>query len=373
MFLVALLIRLVVAYHWLGSTDVKRWLFFSTLIEKGAYRDLYFTEAPLWNHPAPVILFLRFISWLHRGLDLPFHFALKLPTVFADLGVLSLLYRLGSKRLGPRAALLLGFSYALSPAAILISGYHGNTDCVMILFVLLAVSYFTERRWLSALFLGAAVSTKYVPLLLFPVFVLRCRTAREMSTFAGLSFAPLVLLSVPFVYPFPGQALANIAGYDSVPGAWGLGHLQAAIEMGLFGSLGKDFLLSAVRFLLAWSKVAIVASVLVLAILGRFHARPPLLDAVAIAMAIFFALTPGFGVQYVVWLLPLLLLASPKLGTAFNVAVSHFLANAYFEGLINDMGMVNPEIRVTAFSLLAWSTVLVFLAGRAICGLERSA
>lgn len=373
MFAAALLLRVVVAYHWLGSTDVKRWLFFSALIEKGAYRDLYFTEAPLWNHPAPVILLLKFISWLHRGFSFPFHFALKLPAVAADLGVLALLYRLGSQRLRPRTALLLGYSYAFSPATIIVSGYHGNTDCIMILFVLLAVNYFPSRRSLSALCLGAALSTKYVPLLLFPVFVLRCRSARDMIRFAGLSLAPLVLLSVPFIYEFPAKAFANIAGYDSFPGAWGLGHLQSAIEMGLLGSLGKPFLLSAVGWALAGSKIAIVAAVLVLALLGRFHSLPPLLDAVAIAMALFFAFTPGFSVQYTVWLVPLILLASPTLGTVFNIAMSHFLTNAYLEGLTNDMGMVNPEVRVTAFSLLAWLSVLGFLAQRAIRGLERSA
>ena len=360
LFASGLALRLAMAHTGYGSTDVKRWLFFSALIEKGAYRDLYFNENPLWNHPAPVILFLELVRWLSRGLELPFHVALKLLPALADAGTIVLVGILGAHRFGARNANLLAASYAFSPAAVLVSGFHGNTDAVMTFFLLSSVAWFGRSRGLSALFFGAALSTKYTPLLLVPLFLFQSRDLKEALKFLVIALSPVVLLSIPFVHSFPLRAAANIASYGSIPGAWGLWHIRDAAEMGWLGAFGKTAMMRCVDGLIAWSKPLIVAGVVLLSAVGR-RLHIGLVDGVALAMGTFFAFTPGFGVQYVVWLLPFILLASPRPGTAFNFFVSLFLVNAFHEGLRNDAGMINPEVRVTVFALLAWASVVVFL------------
>ena len=356
-----LLVRIVVAYFFLGSTDVKRWLFFSGLIEQGAYRELYFSGNPLWNHPAPVILFMKLVAWLHNFVGLPFHFALKLLPVFADMGVSALIYHMGSRRFGTTAALWLMASYVASPAAIAISGYHGNTDCIMMLFILFTVMAFGKRASLAGLFFGLAISTKYTPLLLLPLFALRCRSFGTALKFVVLSSLPVILFSAVFVHSFPERAIANIVTYGSTPGAWGLGHVRALLESGWLGAPGKGVMLSITDLLLAWSKPLIVVGACSLAVLARFRPNVSLLETVALTMGLFFALTPGFGVQYTVWLLPLFILAAPALGTVFNVAMSHFVVNAFMNGQVNDMDMINPEVRVTAFSVVGWVAVVAFV------------
>ena len=113
--------------------------------------------------------------------------------------------------------------------------------------------------------------------------------------------------------------------------------------------------------LLAWSKTLIVLGACSIAVLGRFRPNVSLVETAALTMGLFFALTPGFGVQYTVWLLPLFILAAPGLGTIFNVAMSHFVVNAFMIGQVNDMDMVNPKVRVTAFSVVGWVAVVAFV------------
>jgi hypothetical protein len=121
----------VVAYAYPGSTDVKCWLFFADLVDRGAIDELYASENPLWNHPEPMTLFLQLVLGLVR-LGLPFSFALKLLPVLANVGIVALVLALGRRFLTPAWSFARAASYALSPAAIAISAYHGNTDSLMV-------------------------------------------------------------------------------------------------------------------------------------------------------------------------------------------------------------------------------------------------
>jgi hypothetical protein len=132
-----------------------------------------------------------------------------------------------------------------------------------------------------------------------------------MVTYGMLTLVPLTLMSLPFVYRFPDRAVQNIASYSSIPGAWELWHLRDALEEGFSGSLETSALVWCIDGFLAHSKLLIVVSVLVLSLTGLTRHRLPTLASVAVPISLFFALTPGFGVQYTVWLLPLLLLALP--------------------------------------------------------------
>ena len=113
---------------------------------------------------------------------------LRLPGIFADFVVLLVMIR-NSKELStqqfPNWALAL---FAVSPVSLMVSGFHGNTDPVMVMFLVLA-AYMCLRNKpvLSGLFLALSCQIKIVPLLLVPVFFFFGMS----ETVIGGSFCPL--------------------------------------------------------------------------------------------------------------------------------------------------------------------------------------
>ena len=101
-----------------------------------------------------------------------FPFLLRLPGIVADFVVILVLLRIKAKdprlRL-PTWALVI---FALSPLSIMVSGYHGNTDPVMVMLLLFSV-YFCSRDQpvLSGLFFALSAQVKIVPLLFFPILL----------------------------------------------------------------------------------------------------------------------------------------------------------------------------------------------------------
>ena len=88
-------------------------------------------------------------------------------TSLADLGSFFLVAAIVRRRFGVSWNLA---AYAFCPAAILIAGFHGNSDPLMIFF-LLATAWSAERGhppWLMGLFFGAALNIKLLPLFLLP-------------------------------------------------------------------------------------------------------------------------------------------------------------------------------------------------------------
>src|ERR1019366_9339248 len=84
---------------------------------------------------------------------------IKLPGLAGEALILWALWRFA----GPQASA----AYAWLPAAILVSGFHGNTDCLHAAFVLVAVIAFDRQRYfLAGLLLAAALNVKLIPLLL---------------------------------------------------------------------------------------------------------------------------------------------------------------------------------------------------------------
>src|SRR5262245_21645187 len=181
----AFALKLTIAATTHGSTDI---LLFEAHVAKmqrdgmvALYRDGIATEwcgpaearpCPPFNHPPFMAYLLRAWSVLEAASGVPLRFWLRFTDAVADVGSLLVLGRLLRRRLGEirtRAALVW---FAVSPIAILISGFHGNTDPIFLFFALLAIDLVeTARRpvWLGGAVLGIAMNIKIVPVLLVPV------------------------------------------------------------------------------------------------------------------------------------------------------------------------------------------------------------
>ena len=102
----------------------------------------------------------------------------------ADIGSLFLVASLLNNR-STKTKFALLLMLALCPPSIMISGFHGNSDPVMIFCVLLSI-YLLEKQKapvLSGLVFGLALSVKVVPLIFVPAFLLYLSTFRLQEQF----------------------------------------------------------------------------------------------------------------------------------------------------------------------------------------------
>ena len=165
-------------------------------------------QAPrLYPYPPLWVWFEAAAGWLERhGLSFPI--VVKLPVVAADLGIVALLA--GWSR---RAA----WMYALHPVSVLVTGFHGQFDALMLLFVLAALRWHEQgAEGRSALALAGAVATKSVPILLLPFFLLAIPETRRRLRFAALAIGPVLLALVPYAVHDLGALRRELVGYGGI-------------------------------------------------------------------------------------------------------------------------------------------------------------
>lgn len=276
---IATVIKLVLAWVTIGTNDVVTWRAFATNAKLCGV-CVYNLPSPYGDpfiHPPFIIHFLKLLpdtDW--------FPFWLRLPSILADIGTIFLVSRLLPNL--SRGALLL---LALSPISILISGFHGNTDPLMV-FWLLAAIYFVKKEnfWLAGIAFGMALNIKAVPLLLLPCLFWY---VRKRMAFSVGAIVTVLLLSLPYVL-HTRMVIDRVLGYQGLFMNWGIAHYAN------LASLPEDLLSKSFR------------SVIVgLGILLPFYLRKrsfPLFVACATILFTFYFLTPTLAVQYLAWGVP---------------------------------------------------------------------
>jgi hypothetical protein len=225
---------------------------------------------------------------------LPSRVWLRLTSAVSDIGILLLVW--GILGTGKRLALSRLLPIALSPVLILVSGFHGNTDSVMIFFLLLSIYLIQTGRsgWNAGAALGMAANIKVVAVIFTPVILLYLPATRRRVEFA-LSAAGIWLAgSMPYLAQDPALVIRSVFGYNSSgSGYWGLSAIAAL--------LSKDAL-DAYR---TFGKALALAAVLVASLGVHLRARRTslFLQCAFIAYLFLFVLN-GFGPQYLVWLVP---------------------------------------------------------------------
>jgi Gpi18-like mannosyltransferase len=207
---VAIVLRAALAAASEGTSDV---LFWKEIARQVAQRGLIkaYENEPLLNHPPLAALWARLALLASSGKS--FSMMIKLPAIAADALSIVLLRRIWMDQQDARRASLAAVAMALSPVAILISGYHCNTDNVYALLSLLAMYFIANGRrfFLAGLALAAAINIKLVPVLLIPVVFSLCRSWRDARRLAGA----LLIGATPFLpLLFAPRAIArNMLSY----------------------------------------------------------------------------------------------------------------------------------------------------------------
>ena len=279
-----------------GTNDLVRWYQYGESIATDGLAETY-RNIPLFNHPPLMGLYAMQAWWWSGGDGWTFAHLMKLPGLAGEALTLWALWRFA----GPK----ISAAYAWLPAAILVSGFHGNTDCLYAALVLVAVIAFDRQLYfLAGLLLAGALNVKLIPLVLLPlVFIGSPNRKAFLRLTAGLAIgaAPLVVPALT-----AGHAMyRNMVVYSSNADNWGLlailNHCVGIPVLGKLAAATGDAYLVAGRYV-------ILAAVTAVALLAKFRGGRPMAGQAALGAALFLLLTPGFGVQYVVFVAPLLCL-----------------------------------------------------------------
>jgi hypothetical protein len=321
-------------------------------------------------HPPFMIHVLHFWDSLSKLTRLPMQFWMRLCCAVADVASLLLLAGILRRARGDKILERLGL-VAISPTSILISGFHGNTDPIMMAFVVAAI-YSLERfrtPWVAGAALGVALNVKLAALIFVPAIGLSVPGIRRKFEFTGAAAVTFLVGSVPYLFQEPGLILSRMGGYRSFFGWWGLGRLcvtlahdgglrAACAEYSTYGRYLVMLLIAATAIGVAWRRKSL-----------------PLLLQCGLAAFTFFAITPGFGVQYLAWLVPFTALLPRGRAVIYHLVSGAFLFAYYNRGAQGLPWYFANEVEhpvwyghVVFLGLLCWLVIcayLVFLARQA--------
>ena len=274
----ALVLKLLLAACTVGTNDARTWEHDLTALRTTGFAELYRSgvqyDSPA-GRPSQRQAFIHPPAVLHGLRILGNRFLLRALCAFADVGTLGLLWSI----FRGRAPLLM---VALSPISILISGFHGNTDPIM-MFFLVASAFFAERgnAGRAGLAFGLACSLKLVPLMFAPAILLCLPGLRLRLEWLAASAAVWVALSLPYLAQEPVLIAKSMLGYSGATGLWGFSLISEPVDD------------PAAKWI-----ALLAAAVLPLTTKRR------LFEQCGLIAFLFLFLSPGFGLQYLAWTVP---------------------------------------------------------------------
>jgi glycosyl transferase family 87 len=274
----------------------------------------YFGKVPATGHPVeyPVLIggAMEAVAWLVHNVDAAirgrefYDVTVALLALCAVAGVLATARAAGPDRRWQ--ALLV----ALSPALILDA--FVNWDLIAFALTALGIAAWAARRnfWAGAL-LGLAVATKFYPLVVLGALLLLCLRAgrlKELAQTLGAAALAWLVVDLPVMIAAP-SGWAYFYVFSENRGAdWG--SIWYMFEYFNVRGLGNYQLSMLNQMSAAFSVVAYAAIALLALAAPR---RPRLPQLCFLLLATFLMTNKVWSPQYVVWLVPLAVLARPRL------------------------------------------------------------
>jgi uncharacterized membrane protein len=334
------------------------WNFYVKQFQAHCYTDiypLYFQEklssgkVPYTGHPVeyPVIIgaAMQAAAWVVKPISDPsirgrefFDVTVLLLAAFSLAGTLATAYLAGRSRRWT------ALGVALAPGLILAAFI--NWDLIAMGLVALGMAAWAARRMVPAgVLLGLAVATKFYPLLFFGPLLLLCLRAGRMRAFwttAASAAVTWLAVNLPVAFAAPVGWGRFYGLSESRPADWGsIWYYFETEHWPFLGSLSVSGLnlLSGVVFALG----CVLIGLLILAA----PRRPRVPQVFFLVLAVFLLSNKVWSPQYVIWLVPLVVLCRPRFWAyaAWQVTeVSYFFAIwAYLITIAIGSGLVPPE------------------------------
>ena len=357
----ALVVKLLLAATSFGTSDVWSWISFSQGVREFGLlhmygQDYYFST---YNHPPFSGVLLLAMNWVVDAgwSDIPF--LIRSLSSLADVVTAVLVFELVRLHRSVGKAMASGVLISLSPALILISGFHGNTDPVLVMFTLLAAYLVAkDRSFPAGVAIGLAISVKLVPIVAVPVLGVQLLRSgwRSLRSFVGGGLVVFAVLWVPVLIASGPAFRRDVLGYAGLRRDWGLPQF---IEWAGMPEAWTSALSGPGRFLLL-----LVSGLLPAALVWR---RPrSFVPAVGLSLVLFLLLCTTFGTQYLSWALAAAYLIGFLPATAYNLAASVFAFVIYREwsgggppwawdtALAHTFGPFELRLLALCWAALAW-------------------
>jgi hypothetical protein len=349
-------VRVLLWWLSIGSDDSVIWSSHARHVLADGLAHTYRTYRafPQFNHPPLMGLYAAEAWRWSNGSLWEFARWLKLPGLAGEALVMWALWRFVDLR---------AFAvYAWLPAPILVSSFHGSTDCLCAALVLLAaIAFDKDRHFLSGLLWSASLNVKLLPLVLIPLVFLGVPNRRAFLRLAS-GFA---LGMAPFLPPAltAGKAMfQNMISYNSLLDNWGL---MALLIRGARSPASRWICRPLLEWWMACGRYVILLAVLGVALLSRYRRKMLMTEQAALGAALFLVLAPGFGVQYVVFAAPLLCFVDFPEGVRWGVTSGIFIGAVYWMFRVSWLPLQSIfhgpfEFPATVPGMVAWAVLVHF-------------
>ena len=304
---VGALLRLYCVVFTQGTGDLADWEDHAQQVRDRGLSGYYHAN-PYANHPPFISKVGSIVLQIATATGIPFRILFRAPFALLDAGNAFLLFSLLPEN---RWRFFATACYWLSPAAILISAYHGNTDTAVAFFLLLSVWLATKQRIVSSgAALGASLWVKLPGILALPSLLILFRRWRLRGIFLLAVAATALLTYLPALIQDYKVVYTNVFGYRGLI-------LQTATGVPLWGpsvllfstvapiQVWPEKFLRPALFLLEHSWYIAIAGMFILSWLRRNRASPPEVCAtIGMSYAVLFGFSDYWAFQYFAWALP---------------------------------------------------------------------
>jgi Dolichyl-phosphate-mannose-protein mannosyltransferase len=333
--LLGTLIKLYFAFFTTGSADVAGYVDYVAKIHQYGVRAYYYIGPAnnTFNNPPFMIHALRALDWLATKTHLSFPFCLRLVSTLADVGTIAVMWRVAGNFMPRRSAALLVVLLAVCPIAIVISGFHGSTASEMVFLLVLSVYLLEEKNRvaLAGAIFGMALNVKISALMLALAMLLYLPGWRDRAKFAGAAAAVFLIGSLPYLLQEPRIIAKAVLGYSSIYSNWGWTSLMVRWYPEAPQYVREPFEVKGIHGVFA-STAKWLILVLILGAsfaMNRLKTRPSLFLQCGLIITIFLVLTPGYGSQYVMWLLPWVVILGLRPAIIYYAAGSIYTVITY--------------------------------------------
>ena len=319
--------KLLISVGTYGTQDIHTWIAFAQGVSQrgpvGVYEiDFGRLNNTLYNHPPLVGYYLEVLNTLSQW-GIPVRVAIRAVSSAADVISGVLVFEILRRRTSLLRSTISGLAVAASPVLFVISGYHGNTDPVFIMLVLLGSFLMINKRMalLGGVALGLATGIKLVPIVVLPtIAVYLVRHHRDLLIRAVAGFAVTFTVTWgPTILTQWGGLQRSVLGYAGINDRpWGL----VRFADGLGWSWLSQFMIGPGRF------IVVLLCALVPAAL-TWHRRELAIESVAMSLVAFLIFSPAFAVQYLAWAVAAAYLLDIWSATLYNLLGGLLLYQVY--------------------------------------------
>ena len=314
-----------------SAYDVESYRIVADLLLDG--QEVYDQTASVNRHPyLPFQMYwMSLARWSSLALGLPFVKIVRLAPIAADVGIALLLFA-SLRRMGTKAGLKGGLSYALNPIPVFVCAYHGQFDAIAALLTVLAIYWLNRSPALAGGWLGLGILSKSWPVLALPSLFVGTRGLKNRTAFLGVTLAvPLagIALYIALIGGDPGSILERALGYNWGLGVWGYTYSLRLISLIRPGSTALfDWFIQNGRYI----------TLCALALVWLFRARKQQPgDGILTTLVAFLAVTHAFSIQYLMWVVPFAILVRDRRWlTRYTLAAFAYMFLVYMTLILTD-------------------------------------